>query len=88
MERCMRRSIVVPFTLGFVFATSLFAATATELVPTSAPHGARMLVVGSGLDAGTVAVTFAAFGGATVAAPILSRTPQFVEVSVPATAIT
>src|ERR1043166_7663424 len=83
----MRRSLAAIFVFGILLATTMIAGTAQELVPSAAPHGARTLIVGSGLDNGTVAVTFAASGGGIVAASIVSRTPQFVETSVPLAAV-
>jgi RHS repeat-associated protein len=70
-----------------VSAPSLSAATITELLPASAPHGARAIVVGSALDAGSIAVTFAAAGGGTATAAIISRSPSAIEVVVPANAV-
>jgi|GEM_PF-336589 len=67
--------------------TPLLAATATAVVPDSAPHGARVVIAGSGLDQGTLAVTFAASGGGSAAALVVSRTASLAEVVVPSAAI-
>src|SRR5205823_8552572 len=66
-------------------ASASSAATATLLVPTAAPRGARAVLVGTGLDAGTINVTFAAAAGRTPAA-VISRTATVIEIGVPANA--
>jgi RHS repeat-associated protein len=63
----------------------LFGAAVTGFLPASAPHGARAIVVGSGLDAGSAGILFAA-GSGTVPASIVSRTATLLEVIVPSTA--
>ncbi|HJQ36232.1 MAG TPA: Ig-like domain-containing protein [Thermoanaerobaculia bacterium] len=63
-------------------ATQLFAAAATDLVPRTAPRGARVIVVGSGFDAVAPEVTFAAASGR-VAAPLITRSANLLEVAVP-----
>ena len=52
--------------LVFFLSTSLLAATPVvqALVPGTAPHGARVVVTGSGLDAPDVSVTFVDSAGA------------------------
>src|SRR3954452_16002062 len=67
--------------------TRLSATTVSEIVPASAPHGARAIVVGSGLDAGSISVTFAAAGGSTTPAVIISQSPTTIEVVVPLNAV-
>jgi RHS repeat-associated protein len=62
------------------------AATATDLLPASALRGARAIVVGSGLDTGSIAVIFAATGGGTVPAAIVSQSANVLEMVVPPTA--
>jgi len=66
--------------------SALAAATATDLLPASAPRGARAIVVGSGLDTGSIAVVFAATGGGTVPAAIVSQSANVLEIVVPPTA--
>jgi RHS repeat-associated protein len=70
----------------FAFIAALIAvaasvATATTLVPAVAPHGARAVIVGTGLDAGTMTVTFASSAGS-VPATIVSRSAALVEIIV------
>lgn len=65
----------------------LFAATATTFVPASAPHGARAVIAGTGLDQGALTVTFPASGGGTAAAPIVSSSASLVEITVPPLAV-
>jgi RHS repeat-associated protein len=76
------------FALAVVVSISspLLAGTATSAVPPSAPHGARVVIAGSGLDQGTLAVIFTASGGGTAAAVVVSRTASLVEVTVPSAA--
>jgi len=83
-----RFRLVAAFCLALpaLCVATLSAATATEIIPSSAPHGARALIAGTGLDSGNAVVTFAATGG-TVAASIVSRTPSSLEIIVPGTAI-
>src|ERR1700704_1258823 len=58
------------------------AASVQQLVPASAPHGARVAIIGSGLDAPDLAVAFT--GGA---GTIVSRSATVAEVIVPTGAI-
>jgi RHS repeat-associated protein len=83
------RLLVVCLFVGILSASfsSLSAATATALLPAPAPRGARAIVVGSGLDAGSIAVTFAAAGGGTATAVIISRSPSVTEIVVPPNAV-
>jgi RHS repeat-associated protein len=67
-------------------ALTATAATATNLVPSTAPHGARALLVGSGLDAGDADVAFTAAGGNRASAMIVSRSATTLELIVPGTA--
>jgi hypothetical protein len=53
-----------------------------ELIPASAPHGARLTITGTGLDDPRIAVSFAAAGG-TTPATIISRTATLIEITVP-----
>ncbi|HXH39274.1 MAG TPA: IPT/TIG domain-containing protein [Thermoanaerobaculia bacterium] len=64
-----------------------FAATTTAFVPASAPHGARAVVAGTGLDQGVLAITFPVSGGGIAAAPIVSRSASLVEIAVPPQAV-
>ena len=74
-------SIIVLFSAGH-----LLAATVTEIVPRSAPNGARVLIVGSGFDSVGIEITFATDGGARTTAPLLARTATLLEVAVPSNA--
>lgn len=65
----------------------LLAASATEVVPASAPHGAHAIVAGSGLDAASTVVRFTAAGGGTATAAIVSQSPSTIEVVVPLNAV-
>src|ERR1041385_8184120 len=69
--------------LVLFLALPLAAATTTELIPTSAPHGASFIVVGTGLDAPDVTARFVRTGGGTTFALIVSRAPQMIEGIVP-----
>jgi len=62
-----------------LFAVS---ATATEIVPSTAPHGARVVIVGAGLDGPDLTVTFSG-----APATILFRSPALLEAVVPPAAI-
>src|SRR6185295_2821770 len=85
----MRRLAAYVVFCALVTTTSVLAAPSVQkLVPATAPRGARAIVIGLGLDAGTLAVSFAAGGTQTVVAEIVSRTTSLVEVIVPATAVT
>src|SRR5438552_17895128 len=57
---------------------SAISSFATEIVPSTAPHGARAVIVGSGLDAPDITVTFGA-----LPATILFRSPTLLEIVVP-----
>ena len=70
-----------------IFVTGAFAATATDLIPRTAPQGARVVVVGTGLDSPMVTVQFPSLGGTPLAATVVSRTATLLEVSVPAGAV-
>ncbi|HYU26444.1 MAG TPA: SMP-30/gluconolactonase/LRE family protein, partial [Thermoanaerobaculia bacterium] len=86
----VRSASAVRFFFAFIavlIAVAASAATATNLVPALAPHGARALIVGTGLDAGTMTVTFASSGGSTPAT-IVSRSATLIEIVVPAAAVT
>jgi len=80
----LRRLIAVLLS-GFI-ASSGLAATATDLVPAAAPRGSRVVVRGSDLQTGDLAVTFPD-GGSGTAATINERAGKYADVSVPATAI-
>ena len=81
------RSLVIVSTLMLLAATQLLAATATDVVPRTAPRGARVVFLGSGFDTALPEVTFAAANGR-VAAPLISRSSNFLEVAVPQAAMT
>ncbi len=61
----------------------LFAASAADVVPRSAPRGARILVIGEGLDAAGIDVTFTGAGGARLTGAVITRAATTLEVSVP-----
>ncbi len=86
---CMsaRSFTIVALAVLALISSPLLAATATAVVPASAPHGARVVIAGSGLDQGVLAVTFTASGGGTAAATIVSRSASFAEVTVPSPAV-
>ncbi|HXI32501.1 MAG TPA: IPT/TIG domain-containing protein [Gemmatimonadales bacterium] len=83
----MSARILVLLCVLAAVALPVSAATATDLVPTAAPHGARFIVAGSGLDASDLAVNFARAGGGVVPAVIVSRAPAIAEGLVPPEAI-
>ena len=82
----LTRSASLALFLIFV-ASGAVAATATDLIPRTAPQGARAVVVGNGLDAPDLTVQFPSAGGAAIPAPIVSRTATVLEISVPAGAV-
>jgi sugar lactone lactonase YvrE len=72
------------FTLCWLIsAASVSAATVSEVIPTSGPHGARAVIVGTALDATDITVTFGSS-----AAAIITRSPKLLEFVVPPTAVT
>jgi len=71
----------------FTGSLSLHATTASEIVPSAAPRGARLIVVGTGLDATDLAVRFPVTGSS-IAATVVAKTAALAEVIVPANAIT
>ena len=77
------RRVVAALLIG-ILAPSGFAATATELIPTAAPRGARVIVRGTDLQTGDLAVTFAS----DAAAVVHDRAAKYVEVGVPVDART
>lgn len=86
--------VVAGLGLTIELLTSLPASTQTtmpvvrELIPTTASVGARLLLVGQGLDAADLAVSFRGADPARpVPAPILSRTATLLELSVPSGAV-
>ena len=58
--------------LATLAAISVTAATVTGIVPAAAPHGARVLVTGWGLDAPDLSVTFSDASGNAIPASIVS----------------
>jgi len=83
----MRHRLHAVFVFALIGAAfPLFATTATELVPRTAPRGARAIVVGSGLDSATLDVTFATSAGGRTTADVLARTATLLEVAVPSNA--
>ena len=81
-------SFLVALFLCIGFPTDGFGQSVTEIVPKRAPHGARVMIVGNGLDASSLSVHFAVAGGGFGAAPVVGRTATFIEVSVPPSAVT
>src|SRR5437762_535132 len=65
-----------------------WAATATAIIPAAAPHGARVLVIGTGLDAPDIAVAFSGPGGGPLPAMIIAREPRLLDLVVPTGAAT
>lgn len=86
MRRCALASIL--FLCSSVLLTApLGAATLRSVVPAQAPHGARVVVIGNGLDDPQLAVTFTAATSTSGTASIVSRTATEIELRVPETAI-
>src|SRR5947207_7806169 len=76
--------------LAFIVAltsAAAFGATATALVPAAAPHGARLVIAGTGLDAPDISVFFPAATGTDVSAPVASRSADALEIAVPVQAV-
>jgi len=78
---------VLCFVAFVLSGSSLLAATVTEVVPVSGPRGARVMLVGSDLAAGDLAVTFPAAEGGRVNASVVFRSATNVELTVPSGAI-
>lgn len=77
----MRRLVLSFFATLFVTFSGL--AAEAILVPSQAPIGGRVLIVGSGLDAPSIAITFASGTEERVAALTSARSSTFVELIVP-----
>jgi sugar lactone lactonase YvrE len=77
------RSILVAILFSSLFASASLFGAGFELLPASAPPGARAIVTGTGLDDPSITVSFAATAGGTLPATIVSRTPTAIEMSVP-----
>ena len=72
--------------LVFIIAVSslaAFGATATTLIPAVAPHGARIVIAGTGLDATGVGVLFSDSTSAAIPATVVSRSADAIEAVVP-----
>jgi len=80
--------LVVSLIFATLLASAADAATATSVVPSSAPRGARVVVAGTGLDASDVSVGFTDSAGNVVPSQIVSRSATVIEVAVPRTAAT
>jgi len=80
--------LVVSLIFATFAALAAVVATATSIVPSSAPRGARVVVAGTGLDAPDVSVGFADSSGNVVPSQIVSRSATVIEVAVPRTAAT
>ncbi len=68
---------------ALVAGVLLGSPVAREILPSSAPRGARILVVGEGLDVPSLAIAFPSSSGGSVAAAIIVRSSKFVEAVVP-----
>jgi YD repeat-containing protein len=84
--RRLRSILIVALLSSLLASASVFGAD-FALIPASAPHGARVIITGTGLDDPSIAALFAAAGG-TLPATIVSRMPTAIEVVVPPTATT
>src|SRR5437899_6964592 len=76
-------SLALPF---FSVSSLLADPTASELIPSSAPRGARVVIAGSELDASSLMVSFLTTTG-TIRATIISRSSALIEFVVPSNAI-
>jgi hypothetical protein len=76
-------SFLALFIAAAVSPCLLWAATATAVIPAAAPHGARVVISGTALDAPDVGVTFSSPGGAPLPAAIAAREPRLLEIIVP-----
>lgn len=86
----MRRRVlasVLSLCLSVCLTSALAAATLQGVIPVQAPHGARVVITGTGLDDPQIAVAFSGAGG-DVIATIVVRTATEIEARVPETAIT
>jgi RHS repeat-associated protein len=81
----VRAIVLIVLSFLLVTTTPLVAGTALEIAPQAASPGARFVVAGSGLDTGTLVITFAS---APTPAQIVSRTATVVEGVVPSGATT
>lgn len=81
----VRRVVLVALLLGFA-ASSAFAASIRELVPTAAPRGARVVIAGAALDDTDLVMTLTSAAG-TVPVTIVSRTSTLAEAIVPSAAV-
>ncbi|HEX3108715.1 MAG TPA: SMP-30/gluconolactonase/LRE family protein, partial [Thermoanaerobaculia bacterium] len=69
--------------LASLLALSATGATLTGIVPAAAPHGARVVLTGSGLDAPDLAATFSDESGNAIVASIVAKSAKSAEVIVP-----
>ena len=81
----LRRSCALFLILVASVATA--AQSVTDLLPRTGPRGARVIVVGHGLDAANVSVTFAS-GSGPLTAVVVDRRDALLEVRVPSAAST
>lgn len=79
----LRRALAIAALLSVGEAGALLAQTATEIVPGAAPTGARVIVVGTGLDRADIQVSFSTRTGGTSTAAVVVRSPLLVEAIVP-----
>jgi hypothetical protein len=84
----MVHRFLIQLAVILTFAASLIAASITDVVPRAAPPGARVILAGTGLDAGGIVVTFAGSGGVRQTAAVVTRTATLMEVRVPVSAAT
>jgi len=73
---------IVAFLLLLFFASASLLGAGFEILPASAPHGARAIITGTGLDDPSITVSFAG-GGGTLPATIVSTAPTSIEMIVP-----
>jgi sugar lactone lactonase YvrE len=82
MRHCTR--LGATFVILVLSASLAVAAPVVRgVVPGTAPHGARVLITGTGCDAPDVSVAFSDSSGSLVVAPIVVRSSRFIEVAVP-----
>jgi RHS repeat-associated protein len=81
----MRRLL---FIVSMLLALPLGAQVAQELIPREASVGARVIVVGSGLNLADIGANFASANGGAVSANVISRSATVIEFQVPPGAAT
>ncbi len=86
--RSFTRQVVWVVLLVLFAIQPLVAATVGSLIPATAPHGARVVVTGSGLSRTDVAIAFSDSSGAALTATVVTRADRFLEAIVPPQAAT